>query len=131
MPSKKNSSQDYREEENSQNQNGKVNTDSSISTSIDPEIQIEDLHLESDVGNLSKFPQPTNSTTNYLTKKDITYSCRILISIGVMGLGLMWQQTWIGWIGIMGNEAQEDDLLFSTRFFMTSVTGSISSAFSK
>ncbi len=101
MPSKKNSSQDYREEENSQNQNGKVNTDSSISTSIDPEIKIEDLHLESDVGDLSKFPQPTNSTTNYLTKKDITYSWRILISIGVMGLGLMWQQTWIGWIGII------------------------------
>ena len=97
MSSKPDLSQNHSEESNGQNQNGKADTD----TSLTPEIPIEDTHIENGVGDLSKFQQPIAAKIDYLTKTDITYSWRILSSISLMGLGLISKQSWIGWSGII------------------------------
>ena len=102
MSIKPNSNQNYTQETaNGQNQNGQVDTDTSIPTSIAPETKIEELNIENGVGDLSKFQNPTTSKIDYLTKIDITYSWRILIAIAVMALGVISQQNWIGWSGIV------------------------------
>ena len=102
MSIKPNSNQNYTQETaNSQNQNGKVDTDTSIPTSIASETKIEELNIENGVGELSKFQNLTTSKIDYLTKIDITYSWRILIAIAVMALGVISQRNWIGWSGIL------------------------------
>ena len=102
MSIKPNSNQNYTQETaNSQNQNGKVDPDRSIPTSIASETKIEELNIENGVGELSKFQNLTRLKIDYLTKTDITYSWRILIAIAVMALGLISRRNWIGWSGIL------------------------------
>jgi len=91
-----------------QNQNGKVDKDTAIPSSSELETKlenleakVEDLQIENGVGDLSKLQNSATAKIDYLAKTDISYSWRILIAIAVMGLGVISEQAWIGWSGIV------------------------------